>query len=68
MKLICKFVVNTQNAIRSCLLALSFDPTTFIEIAVYIQYTTLQALCFKIISCINKGCEDDDDDNDDIDD
>ncbi len=35
MKLICKFsVVNTQNAIRYCLLALSFDPTTFIEIAV----------------------------------
>ena len=36
MKLICKFIVNTQNAIRSCLLALIFDPTTLIEIAVYI--------------------------------
>ena len=35
MKLICKFIVNTQNAIRSCLLALIFDPTTLIEIAVY---------------------------------
>ena len=34
MKLICKFIVNTQNAIRSCLLALIFDPTTLIEIAV----------------------------------
>ena len=35
MKLICKFIVNTQNAIRSCLLALIFDSTTLIEIAVY---------------------------------
>ena len=35
MKLICKFIVNTQNAIRSCLLALIFDPTTLIEIAVF---------------------------------
>ncbi len=35
MKLICKFVMNTQNAIRYCLLALSFDPTMFTEIAVF---------------------------------
>ncbi len=35
MKLICKFVVNNRNAIRYCLLFLSFDPTTLIEIAVY---------------------------------
>ncbi len=27
--------MNTQNAIRSCLLGFSFDPTTFIEIPVY---------------------------------
>ena len=41
MKLICKFIVNTQNAIRSCLLALIFDPTTLIEIAVYAKQRRL---------------------------
>ena len=28
----------------------------------YIYDTTPQALCFKILSCLNKGCDDDDDD------
>ncbi len=40
VKLICKFAVNTQNAIRSCLLGFSFDPTTLIEIAVF-PYTNI---------------------------
>ena len=31
---ICKVPVNTQTTIRSCLLALSFDLTTLIEMAV----------------------------------
>ena len=49
MKLICKFIVNTQNAIRSCLLALIFDPTTLIEIAVYRIVYSLESHLFYFI-------------------
>ena len=59
MKLICKFIVNTQNTIRSCLLALIFDPTTLIEIAVYNLYiykiTTPQNILYTQ-HCGNNVC------------
>ncbi len=39
-KLVQYLQANTQTTIRSCLLALSFDLTTLIEIAVYIYVET----------------------------